>query len=143
VGSYAGRCTTTDDHRARRRLLIFFVLLLIVRGLPSLLVYQRALPGRERVEMTFITSTTLPLLVADLRRSCPVSFNLVQGQRADLRRPDSVRLLRLVSHLNVVRHDRIVGLSHWIWSLNAVCRRQLADEVLTYPPGTGSRRSRW
>ena len=35
------------------RLLIFFLLLLIVRGLPSLLVYRRALPARQRVEMTF------------------------------------------------------------------------------------------
>ncbi|MBV9852965.1 MAG: cation:proton antiporter [Streptosporangiaceae bacterium] len=46
------------------RLLIFFVLLLVVRGLPSLLVYRRALPLRQRVEMTFITATTLPLLIA-------------------------------------------------------------------------------
>ena len=35
-----------------------------MRGLPSLLVYRRALPGRQRVEMTFITATTMPLLVA-------------------------------------------------------------------------------
>jgi len=46
------------------RLLIFFALLLIVRGLPSLLVYRRNLPARQRVEMTFITATTLPLLIA-------------------------------------------------------------------------------
>jgi len=46
------------------RLLAFFLLLLIVRGLPSLLVYRRALPARQRVEMTFITATTLPLLIA-------------------------------------------------------------------------------
>src|SRR5215471_1109337 len=46
------------------RMLIFFALLLIVRGLPSLLVYRRALPARQRVEMTFITATTLPLLIA-------------------------------------------------------------------------------
>ena len=46
------------------RLLTFLVLLLIVRGLPSLLVYRRALPARQRVEMTFITATTLPLLIA-------------------------------------------------------------------------------
>ena len=39
-------------------------MLLIVRGLPSLLVYRRALPARQRVEMTFITATTLPLLIA-------------------------------------------------------------------------------
>jgi Kef-type K+ transport system membrane component KefB len=46
------------------RLLLFFVLLLVVRGLPSLLVYRRDLPPRQRVEMTFITATTLPLLIA-------------------------------------------------------------------------------
>ena len=46
------------------RLLTFFLLLLVVRGLPSLLVYRRALPARQRVEMTFITATTLPLLIA-------------------------------------------------------------------------------
>jgi Kef-type K+ transport system membrane component KefB len=46
------------------RLLIFFLLLLIVRGLPSLLVYRRALAMRQRLEMTFITATTLPLLIA-------------------------------------------------------------------------------
>ena len=46
------------------RLLIFFLLLLIVRGLPSLLVYRRALAVRQRLEMTFITATTLPLLIA-------------------------------------------------------------------------------
>jgi Kef-type K+ transport system membrane component KefB len=46
------------------RLLIFFLMLLVVRGLPSLLVYRRALPTRQRVEMTFITATTLPLLIA-------------------------------------------------------------------------------
>jgi Kef-type K+ transport system membrane component KefB len=46
------------------RLLTFFLLLLIVRGLPSLLVYRRALSTRSRAEMTFITATTLPLLIA-------------------------------------------------------------------------------
>jgi Kef-type K+ transport system membrane component KefB len=46
------------------RLLLFFLLLLVVRGLPSLLVYHGALPVRQRLEMTFITATTLPLLIA-------------------------------------------------------------------------------
>ena len=46
------------------RLLIFLLLLLIVRGLPSLLVYRRDLTARQRLEMTFITATTLPLLIA-------------------------------------------------------------------------------
>jgi Kef-type K+ transport system membrane component KefB len=46
------------------RLIAFFVLLLVVRGLPSLLIYRRALPLRQRAEMTFITATTMPLLIA-------------------------------------------------------------------------------
>ena len=45
------------------RALLFFVLLLAVRGLPSLLVYRRVLPMRQRVQMTFITATTMPLLI--------------------------------------------------------------------------------
>jgi Kef-type K+ transport system membrane component KefB len=46
------------------RLLTFFLLLLVIRGLPSLLIYRKVLPVRERVEMTFITATAMPLLVA-------------------------------------------------------------------------------
>ena len=46
------------------RLLIFLALLLIVRGLPSLLIYRHTLAPRQRAEMTFITATTLPLLIA-------------------------------------------------------------------------------
>jgi Kef-type K+ transport system membrane component KefB len=46
------------------RLLVFVGLLLVVRGLPSLLVYTRVLALRQRVEMTFITATTMPLLIA-------------------------------------------------------------------------------
>jgi Kef-type K+ transport system membrane component KefB len=46
------------------RLLLFFLMLLVVRGGPSLLVYRGALPARQRVEMTFITATSLPLLIA-------------------------------------------------------------------------------
>jgi Kef-type K+ transport system membrane component KefB len=46
------------------RLLLFLAMLLVVRGLPSLLVYRRVLPGRRRLEMTFITATSLPLLIA-------------------------------------------------------------------------------
>ncbi len=33
-------------------------------GCPSLLIYRRVLPLRQRVEMTFITATTMPLLIA-------------------------------------------------------------------------------
>jgi Kef-type K+ transport system membrane component KefB len=46
------------------RLLLFACLLLIVRGLPALLVYRRVLPMSERVQLMFVTATTLPLLVA-------------------------------------------------------------------------------
>jgi Kef-type K+ transport system membrane component KefB len=46
------------------RLLIFLGLLLAVRGLPSLLIYRKALPLSQRVQMTFITATTMPLLIA-------------------------------------------------------------------------------
>jgi Kef-type K+ transport system membrane component KefB len=46
------------------RLLVLLVLLLVVRGLPSLLVYRHDLKPRQRVEMTFITATSLPLLIA-------------------------------------------------------------------------------
>jgi Kef-type K+ transport system membrane component KefB len=46
------------------RLFLFLALLLLVRGVPSLLVYRRVLPVRQRVEMTFITATALPLLIA-------------------------------------------------------------------------------
>ena len=46
------------------RLLVFAALLLVVRGLPSLLIYLRILPFRQRLEMMFITGTTLPLLIA-------------------------------------------------------------------------------
>ena len=46
------------------RVVVFFLLLLVIRGLPSLLIYRRVLPPRQRVEMTFITATALPLLVA-------------------------------------------------------------------------------
>jgi Kef-type K+ transport system membrane component KefB len=46
------------------RLVVFVGLLLVCRGLPSLLVYVRVLPLKQRVEMTFITATTMPLLIA-------------------------------------------------------------------------------
>ena len=46
------------------RLLAFFVLLLVIRGAPALLLYRRDLDLAERVQMVFLTATTLPLLVA-------------------------------------------------------------------------------
>jgi Kef-type K+ transport system membrane component KefB len=83
------------------RLLIFFLLLLIVRGLPSLLVYRRALPARQRVEMTFITATTLPLLIA-----------LVEiGQRDGMMLPATVAALVGAGVLSVLVYPLVaVGL---------------------------------
>jgi Kef-type K+ transport system membrane component KefB len=49
---------------APARLLVFFVLLLAVRGLPTLFFYRRDLPTTERVQLTLLTATALPLLVA-------------------------------------------------------------------------------
>lgn len=46
------------------RVLLFLAMLLAVRGLPSLLVYRGVLPARQRAEMTFITATSLPLMIA-------------------------------------------------------------------------------
>jgi Kef-type K+ transport system membrane component KefB len=46
------------------RLLVLLALLLVVRGLPQLLIYRHDLEPRQRVEMTFITATSLPLLIA-------------------------------------------------------------------------------
>jgi Kef-type K+ transport system membrane component KefB len=46
------------------RLVAFFLLLLAIRGLPSLLIYRKVLPLAQRVQMTFITATAMPLLVA-------------------------------------------------------------------------------
>jgi Kef-type K+ transport system membrane component KefB len=46
------------------RVLVFFVLLLLVRGAPALVIYRRALALRGRFEMTLLTATALPLLVA-------------------------------------------------------------------------------
>ena len=54
----------TSIIHAPLRLLVLLALLLVVRGLPSLLVYRHDLSPRERVEMTFITATSLPLLIA-------------------------------------------------------------------------------
>jgi len=46
------------------RLVAFFVLLLAVRGLPSMVLYRHDLGVRQRVQMTLLTATSLPLLVA-------------------------------------------------------------------------------
>jgi Kef-type K+ transport system membrane component KefB len=46
------------------RLLVFFVLLLMVRGLPAMVLYRRDLGLNQRLQMTLLTATALPLLVA-------------------------------------------------------------------------------
>jgi Kef-type K+ transport system membrane component KefB len=46
------------------RLFVFLALLLVVRGLPVLVVYRRALGMRERTQLMLFTATTLPLVVA-------------------------------------------------------------------------------
>jgi Kef-type K+ transport system membrane component KefB len=46
------------------RLVMFFVLLLVVRGLPTLVLYRSALPFGQRLELTLLAATALPLLVA-------------------------------------------------------------------------------
>ena len=49
---------------APARLLVFFLLLLAVRGLPSFFLYRQELVVSQRAQMTLLTATSLPLLVA-------------------------------------------------------------------------------
>lgn len=46
------------------RLIVFFGLLLGVRGLPAMFLYRRDLDLGQRLQMTLLTATALPLLVA-------------------------------------------------------------------------------
>ena len=46
------------------RLVVFFLLLLTVRGAPSLFLYRHDLDLSQRLQMTLLTATALPLLVA-------------------------------------------------------------------------------
>jgi Kef-type K+ transport system membrane component KefB len=47
------------------KLAIFFVLFLVVRGVPAMVLYRRALPRREdRMALALFTATQLPLVVA-------------------------------------------------------------------------------
>jgi Kef-type K+ transport system membrane component KefB len=58
---------TLDLHsiaEAPMRLLVFLFLLFAVRGVPALFLYRRDLGGSQRLQMTFLTATALPLLVA-------------------------------------------------------------------------------
>jgi Kef-type K+ transport system membrane component KefB len=45
-------------------MLVVFVVIFVVRGLPPLFWYRNDLPRNERLQMVFLTATTLPLLVA-------------------------------------------------------------------------------
>jgi Kef-type K+ transport system membrane component KefB len=58
---------TLDLHsiaEAPLRLVVFLVLLLTVRGVPALFLYRHDLGASQRLQMTFLTATALPLLVA-------------------------------------------------------------------------------
>jgi Kef-type K+ transport system membrane component KefB len=46
------------------RMVVFLGLLLMVRGLPVLVIYRRALGMRQRTQLMLFTATTLPLIVA-------------------------------------------------------------------------------
>lgn len=46
------------------RMFVFLALLVMVRGLPVLVVYRRALAIRQRTQLMLFTATTLPLIVA-------------------------------------------------------------------------------
>ena len=46
------------------RLPVFLLLLLLIRGVPALVVYRRALPLLDRIQLVFTTAVALPLLVA-------------------------------------------------------------------------------
>jgi Kef-type K+ transport system membrane component KefB len=50
--------------KAPARLFVFFGLLLVVRGMPALFLYRRDLEVVQRIQMTLLTATALPLLVA-------------------------------------------------------------------------------
>ena len=49
---------------APARLLVFLLLLIAVRGLPALIIYRHDLATTQRIQMTLLTATALPLLVA-------------------------------------------------------------------------------
>jgi Kef-type K+ transport system membrane component KefB len=50
--------------RAPARLLLFFVLFFVVRGLPTMVLYRSALGRQERIKLSLLAATALPLLVA-------------------------------------------------------------------------------
>jgi Kef-type K+ transport system membrane component KefB len=54
----------TSSAGALLKLPLFLALFLVVRGLPALLLYRRALPRNERVALALFSATQLPLVVA-------------------------------------------------------------------------------
>ena len=54
----------TEDPIRLLELPLFLALFLVVRGVPALLLYRRALDGRDRAALAFFSSTQLPLVVA-------------------------------------------------------------------------------
>ena len=54
----------TEDPMRLLELPLFLALFLVVRGVPALLLYRKALDGRERRALAFFSSTELPLVVA-------------------------------------------------------------------------------
>jgi Kef-type K+ transport system membrane component KefB len=54
----------TSSAGALLKLPMFLALFLVVRGLPALLLYRRALGSRDRVALAFLSATALPLVVA-------------------------------------------------------------------------------
>ena len=54
----------TSIMESPERMFVFLALLVMVRGLPVLVVYRRALAIRQRTQLMLFTATTLPLIVA-------------------------------------------------------------------------------
>jgi Kef-type K+ transport system membrane component KefB len=54
----------TEDPIRLLEVPLFLALFLVVRGVPALLLYRRALDGRDRAALAFFSSTQLPLVVA-------------------------------------------------------------------------------
>ena len=58
------RVDLTSILESPERMFVFLALLLMVRGLPVLVIYRRALGMRQRTQLMLFTATTLPLIVA-------------------------------------------------------------------------------
>ena len=54
----------TEDPEQLLKLPLFLACFLVVRGAPALLLYRKALEGRDRMSLAFFSATGLPLIVA-------------------------------------------------------------------------------